>query len=105
MEYCPHLIAKWKAKGPQTNNVMKISVEDTEEQPTIIVLMRSGLKTNVEVVEDVPVIEIKKGRGPPPLFNPQQEKSTFMEARREIVVNDAEASTSQTYGEQNHTCD
>lgn len=77
----------------------KISVEDREEQPTVIVITRSGLKTNGKVVEDVPVIEINKARGPNPPFNPQQEKATFMEARREFATNDAEASTSQTSGE------
>ena len=97
MEDFPRHIAKWKAKGPHTNNVMKISVEDKEEHPPIAVIMRSGLKTNEGAGEYV--LEIRKARGPPPPFNPQQEKATFMEARREFKMNDEEASTSQPSGE------
>jgi len=82
MEDCPHLITKWKAKRPQTNNVLKILAGDREEHPTFAFIMRSGLKINNEVVEEVPVIELKKARGPHPPFNPQQEKLTFMEAMR-----------------------
>jgi len=105
VEDFPHLIANWKSKGPQTNNVLKISAEEREEQPIVTVIARSGLKTNEEAIENVPVVEIKKAREPNPPFNPQQKKSTFMEARREFVANDAEASTSKTYGEQKQFCD
>lgn len=85
--------------------MLKISAKEREEQPTVVVIKRSGLKTNDETLEDVPIIEIKKARGTNHPFNPQQEKLTFMEARREFVVNDVEASTSQTYGEQRQFCD
>ena len=59
--------------------------------------MRSGLKTNEGAREYILVI--RKDRGPPPPFNPQQEKATFVEAKREFITNDAEPSTSQTAGE------
>jgi len=36
-----------------------------------------------------------KTKGPPPLFNPQKEKETFIEARKEIVTMDHGASTSK----------
>jgi len=51
------------------------------------------------------VVEIKKAREPNPPFNLQQKKSTFIEARREFVANDAKESTSKTYGEQKQVCD
>jgi len=72
MEDFPQSLAsKLKAKGPQTNNVMNILVEDREEDPTVDVITKSGLKANEEVGKYVPVIEIRKARGPPPPFNPQ----------------------------------
>jgi len=72
IEECPQLIVKWKAKGPQTNNVLKILAEDREEQLTVDVITRSGLKNKEDVVapENVPVVEIRKARGPNPPFNP-----------------------------------
>lgn len=49
--------------------------------------------------ENVPVVEIRKAKGPNLPFNPQQEKATFMEARREFATNDVEASTSKASSE------
>lgn len=60
VEDFPQLIAKWKEKGPKTNNVLKVLMEEREEQPTIAFITRSGLKTNEEVVENVPMVELKK---------------------------------------------
>jgi len=68
-------------------------VEDREEEePTVAVIMRSGLRTN-EGAEECTLV-IRKARGLPPPFNPHQEKATFMEARRDFTTNNAEASTS-----------
>ena len=92
MEDCHALIAKWKAKAPQVNNVLKISVEDREEEPTVTVITRSMLKTNEGAAGCT--LEIRRARGPPPPFNPQQEKATFMGAIREFNSNDVEESTS-----------
>ena len=69
MEDCLALISKWKSKGPQVNNVLKISAEAREEEPIVAVITRSGLKTNEGDGEYVP--EIRKALGPPPPFNPQ----------------------------------
>jgi len=87
--------------------VLKISAEDREEQPISVVISRSGIKTTEDYVapENVPVVEVKKARGPNPPFNPQQDKATSVEARREFSTNYAEASTSKTYGEQKQVCD
>lgn len=71
IEECPHLITKWKPKGPP-NNVLKISAEEREEQPTISIIIRSGVKTNVDATtpENMLVLEVRKARGPNPPFNP-----------------------------------
>jgi len=91
IEDCPQLIAKWKAKEPQNNNVLKISAKDREEKPIVSIITRSGINTNeyVATLGKVPIVEVRKARGPNPPFDPQKEKDTFMEARREFATNDA----------------
>lgn len=95
IEDFPWLIVKWKAKGPQNNNLFNISTEDKEEKPTIAIITRSGINTNEDVATpgNMPVVEARKARGPNPSFDPQKEKDTFMEARQEFTTNDAEEFT------------
>jgi len=56
IEYHPQLVAKWKAKGPQNQNVLKISIEEIDEPPKVSIITRSGVKTN----EDVTTLEIQQ---------------------------------------------
>jgi len=41
--------------------------------------------------------DVRQAKGSPPLFNPQKEKETFLQARREFVTLDHGASTSTTH--------
>jgi len=55
--------------------------------------------------ESMPLPEIRKAKVPEPPFNPQKEKYTFTEVRRDFVTMDAEASTSGGYDVQRQSCD
>lgn len=107
IEECPKLIAKWKAKVPQNNNVLKISAKDREDQPTVAIITRSGIDTNeyAATPRNVPIVEVRKAQGPKPPFDTQKEIDTFMEARREFATNDAEAYTSKRCGDLRHNRD
>lgn len=107
IEECPYLIAKWKSKEPQKPNVLKISVELREEPPRVAMITISGSKTHEDAanLEIVPVLEIRKAKGPNPPLDPQKERDTFMEARREFSTTSTKASTSRSYGEKRNNYD
>jgi len=56
---------------------------EREEQPTVAIITRSAVKTNMDVanLESMLVLEVRMSRGPNPPFNPQKEKETLIEAR------------------------
>jgi len=107
IEEWPQLIAKWTSKWPQNLNVLKISVERREEPPRVAIITRSGAKTNEDAANPkiVPVLEVRKAKGPNPPFDPQKERETFMEARRDFFTTGVEVSTSKSYGDQRQNCD
>ena len=87
--------------------MLKISAEERDEPPKVAIITRSGVKTNEDVTtkETQHVPEVRKAKGPTPEFNPQKEKETFMEARREFVMRDTGASTSQLSRDQRQNND
>lgn len=54
---------------------------------------------------NIPVLKVKKARGPNRPFNLPKEMDTFIEARREFTTNDAKAFTSKNYGDPRKNCD
>ena len=70
--------------------MLKISAEERDETPKVAIITRSGFKTNEDVTtkETKHVPKVRKSKRPTPQFNPQKEKETFMEARREFVTRD-----------------
>jgi hypothetical protein len=97
---CLQLLAKWQERGNQNQNlnqnVQKISVEKCDEGPRITVVMCGGARTGADVMNKGMQIEqwVRKSTGPMPTFDPQQEKETYQQTRKEILGPDWIASTS-----------
>jgi len=53
----------------------------------VSIITRSGAKANEDaaIPEIMPIPEVRKAKGRNPPFNPQKEKETFIESRREFV--------------------
>jgi hypothetical protein len=82
----------------QNQNLQMIAIEECDDQPRVAVVTCGGMRTRPDVTEKGKGVEqwIRKEVEPMPTFNPQKEKETYQQARKEILGPDWITSTSKT---------
>jgi hypothetical protein len=85
---------KWQARGNQNQNpnqnIHKISAEKCSEGPRIVVVMREGDRTRVDMMNEGNQTKkwVRKSANPMPDFDPRKEKETYQRERKELLRRD-----------------
>jgi hypothetical protein len=76
-----------------------IATKERDNQPRAEVVTSDRTRTEPDAMEKEKRVEkwIRKAVEPMPTFNPQKEKETYQQGRKEILVTDYIESTSKTY--------
>jgi hypothetical protein len=79
------MITKWKEN--RNPNIQMIGEEEHEKQPKIVVVMRRGTRTRVDVIDQGNMINqwVKRVVEPQPLFNHIKEKEMYTQVRKEVM--------------------
>jgi hypothetical protein len=74
-----------------------IATKEHDDNPRVAAITCGGMRTGVDAMEKGKGVEkwMRKSIEPTPTFNPQKEKETYQQARKEILGSDCIESTSK----------